>query len=121
MPVQQPQQHQGGGSGLKKWAELFKTIGNPIRLAILLLLYASGEGSLTYTQLKEITGFSSDSALIYHLRILLRAKLIEKIASKEGEIGRVYPKYQIAKLGKEFIEQTQLAQALQEFMGKYPA
>jgi DNA-binding transcriptional ArsR family regulator len=109
-----------GEEGLEKWARLLKTIGNPVRLAILLVLYASGEGSLTYTQLKEIMGLPSDSTLVHHLEILLKAKLIEKIAYKEGEIGRVYPKYQIGKLGKELLEQTQLAQALREFMNKHP-
>jgi DNA-binding transcriptional ArsR family regulator len=109
-----------GGEELEKWASLLKTIGNPTRLAILLILYASGEGSLTFTQLKEIMGLHSDSTLVHHLEILLKAKLIEKIAYKEGEIGRVYPKYQISRLGKELLEQTQLAQALQEYMNRHP-
>jgi DNA-binding transcriptional ArsR family regulator len=109
-----------GGEGLEKWASLLKTIGNPTRLAILLILYANEEGSLTFTQLKEIMGLPSDSTLVHHLEILLKAKLIEKIACKEGEIGRVYPKYQISKLGKELLEQTQLAQALQEYMNRHP-
>ena len=92
---------------LKKWSNTFDVLGNPIRLAIVVILYGSsllfeGEHSLTFGQIMSVTQASSKPALVSHLHQLMDAELIEKHPIKD-EKERVFPLYSISNKGKDFL------------------
>jgi DNA-binding transcriptional ArsR family regulator len=97
-----------GETELKKWAEYFRLIGHPARLAIVLMLYGSevlrkSPHSLTFSEIKAISSIPSDENLSYHLRELEKAKFITKEPTK-NENGRVFPLYHITSFGKSFLK-----------------
>lgn len=106
---------------LEKWASIFVTIGNPVRLAILLVLqgsrYLRGEHSLKFTQIQSILEMPSDASLTYHLNRLLKSELIEKMAHKD-ENERVYPLYSVTQKWLDFTEETGLAETFNEYVEK---
>jgi predicted transcriptional regulator len=62
--------------------------------------------SLTESQLIEIMGFPRPSMINVHLGKLLKAGLIEKTGEE----------YRISEWGKHILEESKLAQALEEFL-----
>lgn len=59
--------------------------------------------SLTFREIKNILGISSEASLSYHLWRLLDSDLIEKLPKKD-ENGRVYPIYRTTNRGKLILE-----------------
>ena len=106
---------------LEKWASIFVTIGNPVRLGILLILQGSkhlrGDHSLTFTEIKSILEMPSDASLTYHLAKLLDSGLIEKRAHKD-ENERVYPLYSVSPKWLDFTKEVGLAQTFNEYVEK---
>lgn len=104
---------------LEKWASIFVTIGNPVRLAILLILQGSkhlrGGQSLTFTEIKSILEMPSDASLTYHLNKLLESGLIKKAAHKD-EKERVYPLYSISESWLDFTKEVGLAETFDEYI-----
>ena len=108
-------------SKLEHWASYFKTVGSPVRLLIILALYESDflgrqSHSLTFSDVKSISGLPSDEALAYHLRQLENAGFIRKDAHKDEKNRRVYPLYHIGEQGTRFLEDLGLTQLLQTTM-----
>ncbi len=104
---------------LRKWASVFDILGNPIRLAIVIVLYGStllfeGEHSLTFGQVMSIIEVPSKPALASHLRLLLVSEFIEKHPMKD-EKQRVYPVYSLSPKGKDFLNDF----GLKDFIEKY--
>lgn len=106
---------------LEKWASIFVTIGNPVRLAILLILqgsrYLRGEHCLKFTEIQSILEMPSDASLTYHLGKLLDSGLIEKMPHKD-ENERVYPLYSVSQKWLDFAEEVGLAQTFNEYIEK---
>lgn len=106
---------------LQKWASIFVTIGNPVRLAILLILqgskYLRGEHCLTFTEIKNVLEMPSDASLTYHLNRLLDSGLIEKMAHKD-ENERVYPLYSVSQKWLDFTDEVGLAETFNEYIEK---
>lgn len=105
---------------LEKWASFFDVLGNPIRLATLIILYGStilfeGARSLTFGQIGEVVKVPSKQALTHHLRKLIGAGLITK-SPHQDESGRVYPLYNISDTGTVFLEDFGLKKFIEEFI-----
>jgi DNA-binding transcriptional ArsR family regulator len=106
---------------LEKWASIFVTIGNPVRLAVLLILqgsrYLRGEHSLKFTEIQSILEMPSEASLTYHLNRLLDSGLIEKMAHKD-ENERVYPLYSVSQKWLDFTKEVGLAETFDEYIEK---
>ena len=106
---------------LQKWASIFVTIGNPVRLAILLILQGSrhlrGGHSLTFTEIKNVLEMPSETSLTYHLSKLLESGLIGKEAHKD-EKERVYPLYSVSQKWLDFTTEVGLAETFNEYIEK---
>lgn len=104
---------------MNQMAQVLAAMGNPIRLGILLVLYGSdmvsGTPCLRYSQIKEITGIASDSALTYHLGRLIDAELISKDAHKD-ENNEVYPIYSASSRWNGLIELAGLRSVINEIL-----
>ena len=104
---------------LNKWADSFKVVSHPVRLLILLMLYASDRlsprerHSLTFTEIRDLTRAASDVSLVYHLNSLMEGGFIAKKAHMDGE-SRVYPIYTIATTGEEFLTELGLTGLLRD-------
>lgn len=106
-------------SKLEEWARYFKVVGSPVRLLIIVALYSSNfldrrSHSLTFSELRSMSGLPADEALVYHLRQLENAGFVRKDAHQDGKNGRVYPLYHIGEQGKHFIEDLGLTSTLQK-------
>lgn len=102
---------------LEKWAELFKVLGHPLRLATIFILYGSDflrdKSSLRFSEIAFILGLPPKKNLTHHLDQLLKVDLIDKTAYKD-EAGQVYPLYHISPKGKEFLEDFNLLEPLRK-------
>jgi DNA-binding transcriptional ArsR family regulator len=92
---------------LKKWSDTFDVLGNPIRLAIVVILYGNsvlleGKRELTFGQIMSIVKASSKPALASHLHELIEFGLIDKCPVKDDK-NRVYPIYVLSAKGKDFL------------------
>jgi DNA-binding transcriptional ArsR family regulator len=92
---------------IKKWSDTFDVLGNPVRLAIVVILYGSsllfeGKHSLTFGQIMTVIEVPSKPTLANHLRLLMDSGLIEKQPIKD-ENQRVYPIYSLSDKGREFL------------------
>ena len=100
---------------LEKWAEIFKVLGHPIRLATIFILYGSdvlrGKSSLRFSEIAYILGLPPKKNLTHHLDQLLKVDLIEKTAHKD-EAEQVYPLYHISNKGEEFLSDFNLLEPL---------
>lgn len=110
-------------SKLEEWAEYFKIVGSPLRLMIILALYSSEilkreSHSLTFSEIKLISGVSSEETLAYHLRQLESVNFIRKDPYKDESNGRVYPLYHISDKGSRFLTDLGLVDILQEYLRK---
>jgi len=110
---------------LEKWADTFKAIGNPIRLAILFMLYGSqvmyGEHSLTLSQMLAVLGFPktkrSMNTLTYHIGGLLEASLVERTPhQKEEGKSQVQTVYHLSKKGRDFLKDFNLTDKIKEYL-----
>jgi len=104
---------------LEKWANTFDVLGNPIRLAIIVVVYGSDllfeeQHSLTFGQIKSVVEVPSKQAMASHLKKLVNSGLITKHAKKD-EKNRVYPLYTLTEKGKEFLTDF----GLKDFIEKY--
>lgn len=104
---------------IKKWASVFDVLGNPIRLGILLVLFASnylaGTHSLTFTQIKTVLGTSSDAGLSYHLAQLTKSGFVIKDPYKD-EKGRVFPLYRSTEKVDRLLEDLGLAETFRDYI-----
>lgn len=102
---------------LKRWAELFKVLGHPIRLATLFILYGSDvlreKGSLRFSEIAYVLGLPPNKNFTHHLDRLVKAGFIEKDAHKDEE-GHIYPLYHISNMGEEFLKDFQLMEPIRE-------
>jgi len=108
---------------LEDYARYFKVVGNPQRLSIVLILYASevlgGRHSLRFTQIVEVLGIPKErtGTLNSYLKQLIEADFIDK---DNGE--KRNPIYHIGKTGREFLEEFGLTEKLDakimEYAGK---
>ncbi|MFQ6056240.1 MAG: winged helix-turn-helix transcriptional regulator [Methanosarcinales archaeon] len=108
---------------LEKWASVFDVLGNPIRLATLIILYGSeilfeGANSLTFGQINAVVGGVSKQSLTHHLKKLIGAGLITKSAHQKNESGRVYPLYSITNTGTKFLEDFGLKEFIEKFVAR---
>jgi predicted ArsR family transcriptional regulator len=106
---------------LNEIAKVFETIGSPVRLGILLVLYSSyylhqNKHSLTFSELKEIMQISNDAVLEYHLKKLIEAGLITKEASQQTPSGRFIAIYNVTEKWVNFLKESGLAEYLNEFI-----
>ena len=98
---------------LKKWSSYFKVLGNPVRFAIVLLLYGSeiirGTRSLRFTEISNVLSIptSSTSVLTHYLNQLIKAGFVIK---ENGE--KRNPLYHIGSDGKAFLEELGLTEIL---------
>ena len=98
---------------LKKWSGYFKVLGNPVRFAIVLLLYGSeilrGNRSLRFTEIANVLSIpaASTSVLTHYLDQLIKVGFVEK---ENGE--RRNPLYHIGGEGKAFLEELGLTDIL---------
>jgi DNA-binding transcriptional ArsR family regulator len=113
---------------LSEWADSFKSVSNPIRLAILFMLYGSevltGRAkSLTFGQIKEILGLPDNtratSNLSYHISELIDAGFIEKEPFQaEKGTGKVQVIYHLSSRGHKFLSDFNVAQVIEEKLKK---
>ena len=108
---------------LEKWASVFDVLGNPIRLAIVIILYGSkilfeGADSLTFGQINEVVKVPSKQSLTHHLKRLIGTELITKSPHQKHESGRVYPLYSITNTGTKFLEDFGLKEFIEEFVAR---
>jgi DNA-binding IclR family transcriptional regulator len=108
---------------LDEWAKYFKVVAAPVRLLILLALYSSDllgreSHSLTFSEIRSVSGLPTNEALVYHLKQLENSDFIRKEAHKDEKSGRVYPLYHVGKQGKRFLEDLDLASILQKTMNE---
>jgi DNA-binding transcriptional ArsR family regulator len=92
---------------LKKWSDTFDVLGNPIRLAIVVILYGNsvlleGKRELTFGQIMSIVKAPSKPALASHLHELIEFGLVDKFPVKDDR-NRVYPIYALSAKGKDFL------------------
>lgn len=98
---------------LEDYARYFKVVGNPQRLAIVLMLYAKevlgGSKSLRFTQIVEVLGIpkTRTSTLNSYLNILIEADFINK---DNGE--KKNPLYHLGEAGREFLDELGLSEKL---------
>lgn len=105
---------------LEKWASVFDVLGNPIRLAIIIILYGSkilfqGSSSLTFGQINTVVKVPSKQSLTHHLKKMIDAGLITKSAYQDDS-GRVYPLYAVTDTGTEFLEDFGLKGFIEKFI-----
>jgi len=108
---------------LQEWARYFKVVGSPIRLLIILSIYGSeilkhSSCSLTFSDIKEISGVPTDETLVYHLKQLEGVDFISKEAHKDEKSGRVYPLYHMGERGRRFISDLGLSTLVSESLKK---
>jgi len=105
---------------LKRIAEIFELIGNPIRLGILFVLYGSDllrdKGSMTFTELREVMRLPNDAILDYHLKKLIEAGLVTKKAVQKDPTSKITPVYKVTEKLVSFLEETGLAEPLKKYM-----
>ncbi len=98
---------------LEDYTRLFKLVGNPQRLAIVLMLYAKevlgGSKSLSFTQIVEVLGIpkTRTGTLNSYLNILIEADFINK-----DDSGKKNPLYHLDEAGREFLEEFGLTEKL---------
>jgi DNA-binding transcriptional ArsR family regulator len=102
---------------LAKWTENFKLVGSPVRLMILLAIYASDimkrpNHSLSYSEINNILGTANKDTLAHHLKLLEEANFIKKVPAMEN--GRVFPVYKAGDEGQKFLESTGLTKLFQD-------
>ena len=110
-------------SRLEDYARYFKVVGNPQRLAIVLILYASevlgGRNSLRFSQIVEVLEIPKNRTgiLTSYLNTLIEADFIDK---DNGE--RKNPLYHMGDTGRKFLDEfgltDKLNAAISEFAGK---
>jgi len=110
---------------LEDYARYFKVVGNPQRLSIVLILYASevlgGSKSLRFTQIVEVLGIPKDrtGTLNSYLKQLIEADFIYKDNSE-----RKNPLYHMGETGRKFLDEFGLTEKLnakiKEFADKTP-
>lgn len=100
-------------NSLEKWSDYFKLVGNPVRFAVVLLLYASeilrGKHSLRFTEIAQILDIPSGSTsiLTHYLNQLIEGGFLIK-DNKE----RRNPLYHISNEGRQFLEDLGLTKIL---------
>ena len=105
---------------LEDYARYFKVVGNPQRLSIVLILYASevlgGNESLRFIQIVEILGIPKDrtGTLTNYLNQLIEADFIHK---DNGE--RRNPIYHLGETGMEFLKEFSLTEKLNAKIKEY--
>ena len=107
---------------LEKWAESFRAISHPIRLAILFMLYGSevipAHRSLTFTQILAVLGLPkakrAQNSLGYHLDQLIQDGFIKRkpLQEEEGKTP-IQTIYSISDKGREFIADFRLADVIE--------
>lgn len=107
---------------IKKWADTFDVLGNPLRLAIVVILYGSsllfeGERSLTFSQIMSVVHAPSKPALASYLRELIQSGLVEKYATKDKN-ERVYPIYSLSDKGKDFLNDFGLKDFIEKWLAQ---
>lgn len=108
---------------LEKWAESFKVVSHPMRLAVVIMLYGSdllskkeslpSFRSLTFTQILAVLGLPNDKRaannLTYHLDKLLECEFIKRKPQQEEEgKTRVQTIYHLSPKGNEFLKDFNL-------------
>lgn len=112
---------------LEKWAESFKAVSHPMRLAVVIMLYGSnvlseqqsllGDKSLTFTQILAVLGLPKSkrvaNSLIYHLDKLIEYGFIERqpLQQEPGKT-RVQTIYHISPKGHEFLKDFNLTDVI---------
>lgn len=105
---------------LEDYARYFKAVGNPQRLSIVLILYASevlgGRNSLRFTQIVEVLGIPRDrtGTLTSYLNQLIEADFIDK---DNGE--RKNPLYRMGETGRKFLDEFGLTEKLDAIITEY--
>lgn len=98
---------------VEKWADSFKVVGNPIRLAILVILFASEfleqKKSLRFKEIRDTLGLEVDEALSYHIRKLKNKGFIKKTPYNDEGFT-----YHISKKGMEFLSDFGLAETIRQ-------
>ena len=110
---------------IEGYADNFRAMGNPLRLAILFILYASvflyGEHCLTFRQIHDILGFPNKrrpiSSLQHHMSVLLENNFIERIPHQEKRgKSKVKTLYQVADKGREFLTTFGMQEKIKEIV-----
>ncbi|MFX0116859.1 MAG: ArsR/SmtB family transcription factor [Candidatus Hodarchaeota archaeon] len=108
---------------IDEYAESFKAMGNPLRLAILFILFASefryGEKSLSFRQIQDILGFPDKrrptSSLHHHINVLLENHFIERVPyQEESGKSQVTTLYHVAAKGREFLKTFGMYEKIRE-------
>ena len=100
-------------NSLEEWADYFKLVGNPVRFAIVLLLYASeilrGKNSLRFVEIAQILNIPSgkSSILTHYLNQMITGGFILK---DNGTMRN--PLYHISDDGRSFLEELGLTKLL---------
>jgi hypothetical protein len=112
---------------LGKWADDFKTVGNALRLYLLFMLYGSevlsgNKKSLTFGEMRHVLGYPNtnrvNSNLSYHLSALIGAGFVEKEPQQTDKgIGEIEVIYHLSSKGKNFLEDFNVVQVIQEKLG----
>lgn len=106
---------------LEKWAESFKAVGHPMRLAVVVMLYGSDllsdHQSLTFTQILAVLGLPKnkrvENSLIYHLgKLIDNGFIVRYPLQKEPGKTRVQTVYHISPKGQEFLRDFNLTNVI---------
>lgn len=106
---------------LEKWAENFKAIAHPMRLAIVVMLYGSellpADQSLSFTHILAVLGLPKSkrvqNSLNYHLDKLIESGFIlRKPLQQQPGKTPVRTIYSISDKGREFIGDFNLADVI---------
>ena len=103
---------------LEEWAGTFNVLGNPARLAVVIVLYGNSllfqeENLLSFGQINDIIQLPSKPALAAYLRQLVSAGVIEKHPFEDVN-QRIYPVYSLSKKGKEFLSDFGLKELIEK-------
>ncbi len=99
---------------LEQYSRYFKVVGNPTRLAIVLMLYAKEvlgwKKPLSFTQIVEVLGIpkTRTGTLNSYLNILIEADFINK-----DDSGKKNPFYHLGEAGREFLDELGLSEKLE--------
>jgi len=104
-------------STFEKWAEDFKAIAHPLRMAILFMLYGSEvlseERCLTVSEIRKILAFPNNkrsfNKIEHHLSVLLKKGFIERFGDQEQKgKSRIRVLYRTSDKAKTFLDDFNL-------------
>ena len=107
---------------LQKWAESFRILGSPVRLAILFMLSGSevaAKNCLSVSQMRDVLGFpknkNSFNIIEYHLSVLLKNDFVKRVSEQEEE-GKSPIKvlYKTSSKTREFLDDLNLDEKIRD-------